>query len=37
MLVKKAGGKVIGASLTVAEKKAMQIEIQKELADLPCH
>lgn len=33
MLVKKAGGKVIGASLTVAEKKAMQIEIQKELAE----
>lgn len=33
MIVKKAGGKVIGAHLTNAEKKAMDIEIKKELAE----
>lgn len=33
MMVKKAGGKVYGASLTAAEKKAMNIEIQKQLAE----
>lgn len=33
MHVKKAGGKVYGAILTAAEKKAMDIEIQKELAE----
>ena len=33
MQVKKAGGKVYGAVLTAAEKKAMDLEIQRELAD----
>lgn len=33
MMVKKAGGKVYGASLTAAEKKAMNIEIQKQLSE----
>ena len=33
MIVKKAGGTVIGAHLTAAERKAMDIEIRKELAD----
>lgn len=33
MFVKKAGGRVIGAELTVAERKAMNIEIQKDLAE----
>lgn len=33
MHIKKAGGKVYGAILTAAEKKAMDIEIQKELAE----
>ena len=33
MLVKKAGGKIYGASLTAAEKKAMDIEIQKQLVE----
>lgn len=33
MIVKKAGGVVIGAHLTDAEKKAMKIEIQKEIAE----
>lgn len=33
MHIKKAGGKVYGAVLTAAEKKAMDIEIQKELAE----
>lgn len=32
MIVKKTAGRVIGAQLTNAEKKAMDIEIQKELA-----
>ena len=30
MQVKKAGGKVYGAVLTAAEKKAMDLEIQRE-------
>ena len=34
MQVKKAGGKVYGAVLTAAEKKAMDLEIQRELASL---
>lgn len=33
MQVKKAGGKVYGAVLTAAEKKAMDLEIQRELAE----
>lgn len=33
MQVKKAGGKVYGAVLTAAEKKAMDMEIQRELAE----
>lgn len=33
MIVKKSAGRVIGAHLTNAEKKAMDIEIQKELAE----
>lgn len=33
MIVKKSAGRVIGAHLTNAEKKAMEIEIQKELAE----
>ena len=33
MQVKKAGGKIFGANLTAAERKAMQIEIQKEIAE----
>lgn len=33
MFVKKAAGKVYGAKLTAAEKRAMDIEIQKELAE----
>lgn len=33
MLIKKAGGKVIGAHLTAAEKKAMNLEIQRQLGD----
>ena len=33
MIVKKAGGKVYGADLTAAERKAMNIEIQKQLAE----
>lgn len=31
MIVKKSGGKVIGAHLTAAEQKALDIEIQKQL------
>ena len=34
MQLKKAGGKVYGAVLTAAEKKAMDLEIQRELASL---
>ena len=33
MIVKKVSGIVIGAQLTEAEKKAMNIEIQKEIAE----
>lgn len=33
MQLKKAGGKVYGAVLTAAEKKAMDLEIQRELAE----
>ena len=33
VIVKKAGGKVYGASLTAAERKAMNIEIQRQLAE----
>ena len=32
MQVKKAGGKVYGAVLTAAEKKAIHLELQQELA-----
>lgn len=34
MLVKKAGGKVYGAEFTAAEKKAMELEIKRELIEL---
>lgn len=34
MRVKKAGGKVFGATLTAAEKKAMDIEIKRQLAEM---
>lgn len=33
MYTKKAGGKVYGAHLTAAEKKAMDIEIRRQLAE----
>lgn len=33
MFVKKSGGKVFGAELTAAERKAMNIEIQRALAE----
>lgn len=33
MKVKKYGGKVFGAELTAAEKKAMNLEIQRQLAE----
>ena len=33
MIVKKAGGKVYGATLTAAEKKAINIEVQKRLVE----
>lgn len=33
MRVKKAGGKIIGAELTVAERKAMEIEINRQIAE----
>lgn len=33
MYLKKAGGRVYGAVLTAAEKKAMDMEIQRELAE----
>lgn len=33
MRVKKAGGKVYGAAMTAAEKKAMNMEIQRQLAE----
>lgn len=34
MIVKKAGGKVIGAHLTSAEKKAMDMEIKRQLVEM---
>ena len=33
MRVKKAGGKVFGADFTAAERKAMNLEIQRQLAE----
>lgn len=33
MFVKKAGGKIIGAQLTKAEQKAMDIEIKRQLVE----
>ncbi len=33
MIVKKSGGRIYGAQLTVAERKAMNIEIEKQLAE----
>ena len=33
MIVKKAGGQVFGAELTAAERKALDIEIRKHLAE----
>lgn len=33
MIVKKAGGQIYGATLTAAERKAMNIEIEKQLAE----
>ena len=33
MQIKKAGGKVYGAILTNAEKKAMDMEIRRQLAE----
>jgi len=33
MVIKKAGGKIYGASLTAAEQKAMNMEIQRQLAE----
>lgn len=33
MIVKKSAGRIIGAHLTNAEKKAMDIEIQRQLAE----
>ena len=38
MFVKKLGNRIVGAELTSAEKKAMEIEIKKELAEYDkCH
>lgn len=33
MLIKKSGGKIYGADLTAAEKKALDMEIYRELAE----
>ena len=33
MIIKKANGLIFGAELTAAEKKAMNMEIQRQLAD----
>lgn len=33
MQIKKYGGKVYGANLTAAEKKAMDLEIRRQLAE----
>lgn len=34
MRIKKAAGKVYGAAMTVAEKKAMNLEIQRQLTEI---
>lgn len=34
MRIKKSNGKIFGAELTAAERKAMNIEIQKQLAEM---
>ena len=34
MQIKKAGGRVYGATLTSAEKKAMNMEIRRQLAEM---
>lgn len=34
MQIKKAGGRVYGATLTNAEKKAMNMEIRRQLAEM---
>ena len=33
MHIKKSGGKIFGADLTAAERKAMNMEIQRQLAE----
>ena len=33
MIVKKSGGRVFGAELTAAERKAMELEINRQLAE----
>ncbi len=33
MMVKKSGGRIFGAQLTAAEKKAMDLEIKRQLAE----
>lgn len=33
MYIRKSGGKIFGASLTASEKKALDIEIKRQLAD----
>ena len=33
MITKKANGKIFGASLTVAERKAMELEIKRQIAE----
>ena len=33
MLIKKSGGKIFGAELTAAERKAMNLEIQRQVAE----
>ena len=33
MIVKKSGGKIFGASLTAAERKALQLEIERQTAE----
>ena len=34
MIIKKSNGKIFGAELTAAERKAMRIELQKEAAEM---
>ena len=34
MQIKKAGGRIYGATLTDAEKKAIKMEIQRQLAEM---